>query len=97
VRALAQVRFSPPAPPNPAPLIPRSIGWLTVCERRTACFPSLDGLLADIWSQLALVKIYTKKRGQPPDLTDPICMRKGSTIEVGLAAAVVVFAFDQGG
>jgi ribosome-interacting GTPase 1 len=58
---------------------------------------SLDGLLADIWSQLALVKIYTKKRGQPPDLTDPICMRKGSTIEVGLAAAVVVFAFDQGG
>lgn len=43
---------------------------------------SLDGLLEGIWQELALVKIYTKKRGDQPDLTDPICMRRGSTIEV---------------
>jgi uncharacterized protein len=35
-----------------------------------------------IWDDLGLVKVYTKKRGAPPDLADPICMRKGSTIEV---------------
>ncbi len=29
-----------------------------------------------------MVKIYTKKRGDHPDLNDPICLRKGSTIEV---------------
>lgn len=45
---------------------------------------SLDGLLEGIWQELALVKIYTKKRGDQPDLTDPICMRRGSTIEVRL-------------
>lgn len=28
-----------------------------------------------------MVKIYTKKRGAHPDLSDPICLRKGATIE----------------
>ena len=28
-----------------------------------------------------MVRIYTKKRGQPPDFTEPITLRKGSTIE----------------
>lgn len=32
--------------------------------------------------ELSLVKVYTKKRGAHPDLDDPICLRKGSTIEV---------------
>lgn len=32
--------------------------------------------------ELGLVKVYTKKRGVHPDLTDPICLRKGATIEV---------------
>lgn len=32
--------------------------------------------------ELGLVKVYTKKRGIHPDLTDPICLRKGATIEV---------------
>lgn len=26
--------------------------------------------------------MYTKKRGERPDLSDPVCMRKGATIEV---------------
>ncbi|KAF8528033.1 P-loop containing nucleoside triphosphate hydrolase protein, partial [Hysterangium stoloniferum] len=41
---------------------------------------NLDGLLGRIWEELSLVKIYTKKRGDHPDLTDPICLRKGATI-----------------
>lgn len=28
------------------------------------------------------MKIYTKKRGAHPDLGDPVCLRKGATIEV---------------
>lgn len=43
---------------------------------------SLNYLIDRIWDDLGLVKVYTKKRGAPPDLFDPICMRKGSTIEV---------------
>ena len=43
---------------------------------------SLDYLVEKIWDMLGLVKVYTKKRGAHPDLTDPICLRKGATIEV---------------
>jgi hypothetical protein len=43
---------------------------------------SLHYLIDRIWDDLGLVKVYTKKRGAHPDLADPICMRKGSTIEV---------------
>lgn len=43
---------------------------------------SLNYLIDRIWDDLGLVKVYTKKRGAHPDLFDPICMRKGSTIEV---------------
>ncbi|KAF9516382.1 hypothetical protein BS47DRAFT_680913 [Hydnum rufescens UP504] len=42
---------------------------------------NLDYLVERIWEMLGLVKVYTKKRGAHPDLEDPICMRKGSTIE----------------
>ncbi|GJJ08819.1 hypothetical protein Clacol_003038 [Clathrus columnatus] len=41
---------------------------------------NLDGLLDRIWEDLGLVKVYTKKRGEHPDLSDPICLRKGATI-----------------
>lgn len=26
-------------------------------------------------------RVYTKKRGEQPDLSDPICLRQGATIE----------------
>ncbi|KAI9462318.1 developmentally regulated GTP-binding protein [Lactarius psammicola] len=42
---------------------------------------NLKYLIDRVWDDLGLVKVYTKKRGAPPDLFDPICMRKGSTIE----------------
>jgi len=45
---------------------------------------SLDYLVERMWDDLNLVKIYTKKRGAHPDLAEPVCLRKGATIEVGL-------------
>ncbi|KAJ3919002.1 developmentally regulated GTP-binding protein [Lentinula edodes] len=42
---------------------------------------NLDYLVSRIWEELAMVKVYTKKRGAHPDLDDPVCLRKGSTIE----------------
>ncbi|KAJ9126743.1 hypothetical protein QFC24_001774 [Naganishia onofrii] len=41
----------------------------------------LDILLERIWEELRLVKVYTKRRGALPDLSDPICLRPGATIE----------------
>lgn len=43
-----------------------------------------DGLVARIWEYLQLVRVYTKKRGQPPDLSDPLVLtagRHGTTVE----------------
>ncbi|TFY83987.1 hypothetical protein EWM64_g47 [Hericium alpestre] len=42
---------------------------------------NLKYLIDRMWEELDLVKVYTKKRGDHPDLDDPVCMRKGSTIE----------------
>lgn len=30
---------------------------------------------------LTVRRVYTKRRGEQPDLTDPICLRQGATIE----------------
>ncbi|KAI9572701.1 developmentally regulated GTP-binding protein, partial [Boletus coccyginus] len=43
---------------------------------------NLDYLIERIWESLGLVKVYTKKRGERPDLSEPVCLRKGATIEV---------------
>ncbi|KAI6134091.1 P-loop containing nucleoside triphosphate hydrolase protein [Pisolithus croceorrhizus] len=42
---------------------------------------NLDHLVERVWESLGLVKVYTKKRGERPDLSDPVCLRKGATIE----------------
>lgn len=52
------------------------------CNVKFLIARSLNYLIDRIWDNLGLVKVYTKKRGAHPDLADPICMRKGSTIEV---------------
>ena len=57
--------------------------------RHSSIDPSIDYLIDRIWDQLHLVKVYTKKRGAHPDLSDPICLRKGATIEVSRAAALL--------
>lgn len=65
----------------------------------TTCFltsHSLDYLIERIWDDLGLVKIYTKKRGAHPDLTDPVCLRKGATIEVRSSSSFETISdFDQ--
>ncbi|KAJ3005910.1 hypothetical protein NUW54_g4136 [Trametes sanguinea] len=45
---------------------------------------NLDYLIERIWEELDLVKVYTKKRGAHPDLADPICLRKGATVECAI-------------
>lgn len=35
---------------------------------------NLDGLLERIWQELELVRVYTKKKGQFPEFTDPLVM-----------------------
>ncbi|KAF2352336.1 Small GTP-binding protein domain [Trinorchestia longiramus] len=42
---------------------------------------NLDYLLEQMWESLAMLRIYTKKPGSPPDFSDPIIMRGGSTVE----------------
>lgn len=41
---------------------------------------NLDYLVEKIWEHLNLIKIFTKKRGQKPDLEDGIILRNGSTV-----------------
>lgn len=38
---------------------------------------NLDGLIEMIWEYLELVRIYTKKRGAPPDFTEPVVLTLG--------------------
>jgi ribosome-interacting GTPase 1 len=47
---------------------------------------SMSYLIDRIWEELGLVRVYTKKRGAHPDLDDPVCLRKGATIEVRTGA-----------
>lgn len=45
---------------------------------------NLDVLLEKIWEYLGLCRVYTKKRSQPPDLSEPIVLtmgRHGKTVE----------------
>jgi hypothetical protein len=45
---------------------------------------NLDRLVDDMWDALELTRVYTKKRGQPPDLKEPVVMtagRYGCTVE----------------
>lgn len=42
---------------------------------------NLDFLLEILWEYLALIRVYTKKPGQPPDFDDGLILRKGVTVE----------------
>lgn len=42
---------------------------------------NLDYLLEQMWEYLALIRVYTKKPGQPPDFDDGLILRKGVTVE----------------
>jgi uncharacterized protein len=38
---------------------------------------NLDRLLDNIWNYLGLTRVFTKKRGQPPDLAEPVVLTHG--------------------
>jgi len=42
---------------------------------------NLDYLLEVLWDYLALIRVYTKKPGQPPDFDDCLILRRGVTVE----------------
>jgi small GTP-binding protein len=42
---------------------------------------NLDYLLEKVWEYLALICVYTKRRGEPPDLKDALILRSGCTVE----------------
>ena len=47
----------------------------------------IDILLEKLWDQLGLVRIYTKKRGEAPDFTDPLILttdRHGLTVKAAI-------------
>ena len=42
---------------------------------------NLDYLLEELWNYLSLIRVYTKKPGQPPDFDDGLILRRGVTVE----------------
>ncbi|OCB91547.1 P-loop containing nucleoside triphosphate hydrolase protein [Sanghuangporus baumii] len=43
---------------------------------------NIDELIEVMWQNLDLVRVYTKPRGQPPDYTQPVVLKRGkSTVE----------------
>ncbi|KAH3899100.1 Ribosome-interacting GTPase 2 [Saccharomycodes ludwigii] len=47
------------------------------CEQKLG----LDDLVDEIWYQLNVSRVYTKKRGSKPDFSDPLVVRNDSTIQ----------------
>ncbi|ADM12059.1 developmentally regulated GTP binding protein [Encephalitozoon intestinalis ATCC 50506] len=41
---------------------------------------NIDALLEDIWSKLKLTRVYTKKKGIPPALDNPVVIKEGGTV-----------------
>ncbi|MFC1993262.1 GTPase [Chloroflexota bacterium] len=52
----------------------------------------LEELKHEIYRVLSIIRVYTKTPGQKPDLTDPIIMGKGSTLEDAATAVHKDFA-----
>lgn len=42
---------------------------------------NLDYLLEILWEYLSLIRVYTKKPGQPPDFNDSLILRRGVSVE----------------
>ncbi|KAL6946884.1 Ribosome-interacting GTPase 2 [Hanseniaspora vineae] len=47
------------------------------CEQQLG----LDDLVDEIWYQLNISRVYTKKRGVKPDFSDPLVVRNNSTVQ----------------
>ena len=42
---------------------------------------NLDYLLEQMWEHLALLRVYTKKRGEPPNFSGGLILRRGANVE----------------
>lgn len=42
---------------------------------------NLDALIEKMWDYLNFVRVYTKPQGSKPDFTDPLILKRGSTVE----------------
>ncbi len=42
---------------------------------------NFDELKKEIYQLLEIIRVYTKAPGKPPDLTEPVILKKGSTVE----------------
>ena len=42
---------------------------------------NLDYMLEKMWEYLSLIRVYTKKPGQPPDFDDCLILRRGCSVE----------------
>jgi len=47
---------------------------------------NLGYLVERIWDTLAMVRVYTKRRGDSPEFSDPIILRGGATVEAACHA-----------
>lgn len=41
----------------------------------------LDWLLQATWDHMGLTRVYTKKRGEPPDFSGAVVLRRGQTVK----------------
>ena len=63
---------------------------------------NLDYLLARMWDAMGLIRVYTKRRGCPPDVDEPVVLssqRHGVTVEAATARIskelLVVFNYAE--
>ena len=54
---------------------------LEVCPVSAATGEGMDMLLGRLWHLLAMVRVYTKQPGEPPDRNRPFTLDVGSTVE----------------
>jgi ribosome-interacting GTPase 1 len=58
----------------------------------SAVGPELDALRLKIFEMLDIIRVYTKTPGGKPDMSDPIILEKGSTLEAAAASVHKDFA-----
>jgi ribosome-interacting GTPase 1 len=58
----------------------------------SATGPGLDSLRPEVFRMLDIIRVYTKVPGGKPDMSDPIILEKGSTLEAAAASVHKDFA-----
>jgi ribosome-interacting GTPase 1 len=56
---------------------------------------NMEFLIERIWEELALIRVYTKRRGEMPDFSGPIIMRGDSTVKDVVSLTFLSFVVDN--